>query len=247
MTDNHKNLSDEFAPSANMVPIVVERTGNGERSYDLMSRLMKERIIFIAGPVTDTMALIATAQLLYLASENTKPIDMYIMSPGGSVHAGNAILDTMNHVKDKGITIRTTAMGLAMSMGSAILVNGTPGERRCMPSTNIMLHEPSGGAQGKTADMTNRVAEAQHMKKSMAALYKATTKMTEEEVAGVMNGPDAYMYGEEAKRLGIVDDVAYPKAEHMMAIATMQRQVNILHEREKNERKAQEVNLFPKP
>ncbi|MBU0800597.1 MAG: ATP-dependent Clp protease proteolytic subunit [Alphaproteobacteria bacterium] len=237
------DLSSEFAPSA-----AAAAPGDDQFSF---ARLLKDRIIFVAGPVTMESSLSVVGQLLFLAKNpaaKEKGIDMYIMSPGGAVDGGMAIVDAMNFVKNKGITIRTTAMGLAMSMGSVILVNGSPGHRYCTPSARIMLHEPSGGAQGKTADMNNTVAEAQHMKRSMAALYKLTTKMSEETIEKhILSGPDAYMYGEEAKELGIVDDVAYPDAEHMMGIAEMQQRLSRFHADEKVARKARDNSLFPKP
>lgn len=242
MTD--KNISNDFnGNNAALVPMVVERTAGGERAFDIFSRLLKERIVFMAGPVTMDSALLVVAQLLYLQSENpTKPIDLYIMSPGGSVHAGNAVLDTMNYLKDGGTPIHTTAIGLAMSMGSAILVNGSPGQRRCMPSTSIMLHEPSGGAQGKTADMLNSIDEAAHMKRSMAELYKLTTKMDEATLNKILNGPDSYMYGEEALRLGIVDEVAYPKS--MLAVTAMLKEMNKLHETTRQQHMTQRNDIF---
>jgi ATP-dependent Clp protease protease subunit len=149
------------------------------------------------------------------------------MSPGGEVLSGNAIIDTMNHLKNQGIEIRTTAMGLAMSMGSAILVNGTPGQRRCLPSTSIMLHQPSGGAQGKVDDMVNRIGEAEYLKRSMAELYKKTTKMDEATINRILNSVDSYMQGEEALKLGVVDEVVYPT--NLPEIAGMLKEMNDLH------------------
>lgn len=241
-----RKVSEDFnKPVTDLtIPMVVDRDGQSERSYDIFSRLLKERIMLITGPVsTDSMTL-AVAQLLFLGSQNKKPIDIYIMSPGGEVHAGNALLDTMNYLKDQGVVIRTTAMGMAMSMGSAILVNGTPGERRCLPSTSIMLHQPSGGAQGKVDDMVNRVAEADFLKRSMAELYKLTTKMDEATINRVLNSPDYYMQGEEAKTMGVVDDVAYPTAESMLKVAEMQRAMNGLHQRQRSQRVQERTDIF---
>lgn len=247
MTD--RNVSDNFNQPAQglVIPTVVDRNGQTERSYDIFSRLLKDRIMIISGTVTGEAMTLAVAQLLFLAAQpetKEKGIDMYIMSGGGEVLTGNALLDTMNFVKDQGITIRTTAMGLAMSMGSAILVNGSPGQRRCMPSTSIMLHQPSGGAQGKVDDMTNRVWEAEYLKRTMAELYKLTTKMDEDTINRVLNSPDYYMQGEEAKRLGVVDEVMYPSAEHMMKVAEMQKAMNELHERERAKRVEERGNIF---
>jgi ATP-dependent Clp protease protease subunit len=244
-----KKVSNDFNQPAEAltIPMVVERDGQSERSYDIFSLLLKQRIMLIAGPVTTESMTVAVAQLLVLAADpqsKVKGIDMYIMSPGGEVLAGNALLDTMNYLKDQGITIRTTAMGMAMSMGSAILVNGSPGERRCLPSTSIMLHQPSGGAQGKVDDMVNRVAEADFLKRSMAELYKLTTKMDDQTINNVLNSPDYYMQGEEAKKLGVVDEVAYPSADHMKALAAMQKEMNNLHERQRSQRIVERQNIF---
>lgn len=244
MTENN-NLSGNYNDQAAIIPTIYEKSANGTRAHDPFSYLLDQGIIFVAGPVTMESSLSVVAQLLALDAQNKKEVDMYIMSPGGVIDGGSAILDTMDYLKDKGIKIRTTAIGLAMSMGSAILVNGSPGERRCLPSTRIMLHEPAGGAQGKVADMLNSIAESEHMKRRMAVLYKQTCNMTDEQVSKVLNGPDAYMYGEEAKALGIIDKVAYPEEEHMLAIAKAQEDLARIHMAEKAARKERESNLLP--
>jgi ATP-dependent Clp protease protease subunit len=239
MNDN-TNSKDFNGASAALVPMVVEREGNSERSYDLFSRLMKDRIVFVAGPVTMESSLLVVAQLLHIKAQadnnpalKEKGVDIYIMSPGGAVDGGNAIIDTMNFLKDNGITVRTTAMGLAMSMGSAILVNGTPGERRCLPSTRIMLHEPSGGSQGKTKDMAASQREINHMKTSMTEMYLRTTGMSVEDIKLAMDDVDCFMYGEEAKRLGVIDEVAYPQ--NLLEITQSLKAMNELHETRKKE------------
>lgn len=187
-----------------VIPHVFERSGNGEKYYDLYSRLLKDRIIFVDGEIRDENADLVVAQLLFLESENPdKDINMYINSPGGSVTAGLAIYDTMQYVK---CDIQTICMGQAASMGAILLAGGTKGKRHALPSSRVMIHQPWGGAQGQESDIAIQAKEIIRLKKlSIKYLAEATGK-TIEQLASDMER-DFYMSAEEAKEYGIVDNI----------------------------------------
>ncbi|MBO4385460.1 MAG: ATP-dependent Clp endopeptidase proteolytic subunit ClpP [Treponema sp.] len=187
-----------------LVPTVIERSGNGERAYDLYSRLLKDRIIFVDGEIRDETADLIVAQLLYLESENPdKDINMYINSPGGSVTAGLAIYDTMQYVK---CDVQTICMGQAASMGAILLAGGTIGKRYALPSSRVMIHQPWGGAQGQESDIAIQAKEIVRLKKLSIKYFAEQTGKSEEDVAKDMER-DFYMSAEEAKNYGIIDHI----------------------------------------
>lgn len=188
----------------NLVPQVVERTGNGERAYDIFSRLLKDRIIFVDGEIDDVTADLIVAQILFLESENPdKDISMYINSPGGSVTAGLAIYDTMQYVK---CDIQTICIGQACSMGALILAGGTVGKRYSLPSSRIMIHQPSGGVRGQESDITVQAKELLRIKKLSIEFLAEKTGKSYEQIAKDIER-DFYMTATEAKEYGIVDKV----------------------------------------
>ena len=187
-----------------LVPTVIERSGNGERAYDLYSRLLKDRIIFVDGEIRDETADLIVAQILYLESENPeKDISMYINSPGGSVTAGLAIYDTMQYVK---CDIQTICMGQAASMGAIILAGGTKGKRYALPSSRVMIHQPWGGTQGQESDIAIQAKEIGRLKKLSIKYLSQQTGKKEEDIAADMER-DFYMAAEEAKNYGIIDHI----------------------------------------
>ncbi len=187
-----------------LVPSVIERTGNGERAYDIFSRLLKERIIFVDGEINDATADLIVAQILFLESENPdKDISMYINSPGGSVTAGLAIYDTMQYVK---CDIQTICIGQACSMGALLLAGGTVGKRYSLPSSRIMIHQPSGGVHGQQSDITVQAKELLRIKKlSIEFLAEKTGKSCEQIAKDIER--DFYMTATEAKEYGLIDKV----------------------------------------
>ena len=188
----------------NLVPVVVEKTGNGERSYDIFSRLLKDRIVFIDGEINDATADLAVAQILFLESENPeKDISIYINSPGGSVTAGLAIYDTMQYVK---CDIQTICMGQAASMGAILLAGGTAGKRYALPSSRVMIHQPWGGVQGQESDISIQAKEMIRLKKLSIEYFAHHTKKSVDEVAKDMER-DYYMSAQDALAYGIVDHV----------------------------------------
>lgn len=187
-----------------LVPNIIERSGNGERMYDLYSRLLRDRIIFVDGEIRDETADIIVAQLLYLESENPdKDISMYINSPGGSVTAGLAIYDTMQYIK---CDVQTICVGQAASMGAILLAGGTVGKRYALPSSRVMIHQPWGGAQGQESDIAIQAKEIIRLKKLSIKYISEKTGKSEEEIAKAMER-DFYMPAEEAKAYGIVDHI----------------------------------------
>ncbi|MCR5218309.1 ATP-dependent Clp endopeptidase proteolytic subunit ClpP [Treponema sp.] len=187
-----------------LVPTVMERSGNSERAYDLYSRLLKDRIIFVDGEIRDETADLIVAQLLFLESENPeKDISMYINSPGGSVTAGLAIYDTMQYVK---CDIQTICMGQAASMAAILLAGGTPGKRHALPSSRVMIHQPRGGAEGQESDIAIRAKEIIRLKKLSIHYLSEKTGKSEEELAHDMER-DFFMSAEEAKEYGIIDSI----------------------------------------
>lgn len=187
-----------------LVPIVIEQSNRGERSFDIYSRLLRERIIFVTGPIEDHMASLITAQLLFLESENPKKdIYMYINSPGGVVTAGMAIHDTMKYIRPD---VGTVCIGQAASMGSFLLAAGTPGKRVALTNARIMVHQPSGGAQGQASDIEIQAREILRIRARMNELYAQYTGQPIDVVENAMER-DKFMSAEEAKAFGLVDEV----------------------------------------
>jgi ATP-dependent Clp protease protease subunit len=187
-----------------LVPMVVEQTARGERAYDIFSRLLKERIIFINGAIHDGMNHLIVAQLLHLESENPKKeISMYINSPGGVVTSGLAIYDTMQYVKPK---ISTLCMGQAASMGSLLLAGGEPGMRFSLPNSRIMVHQPSGGYQGQASDIMIHAAETQKLKDRLNEIYAKHTGQSKKSIEKALDR-DNFMSPEEAKEWGHIDEI----------------------------------------
>lgn len=198
------NSAERDAVQNTLIPMVIEKTGRGERSYDIYSRLLKERIIFVGQPIDDYFANIVIAQLLFLQFENkNQDISLYINSPGGSVTAGLAIYDTMQFVK---CDIATYCMGQASSMGAVLLTAGTKGKRFALPHSRIMIHQPWGGAQGTAADIEIQAAEIARLKDS---LHTILSRHTEQDVKRIEKDADRdyFMSPEEAKDYGLVDQV----------------------------------------
>ena len=187
-----------------LVPMVVEQTSRGERSFDIYSRLLRERIVFITGEVEDHMASLIVAQLLFLESENpSKDISMYINSPGGVVTAGLAIHDTMQYIRPR---VSTVCIGQAASMGSFLLAAGEPGMRIALPNARIMVHQPSGGARGMASDIEIQAREILRMRKRLNDLYAKYTGKTLDQIETAMDR-DTFLEADEAKTFGIVDKV----------------------------------------
>jgi ATP-dependent Clp protease protease subunit len=187
-----------------LVPMVVEQTNRGERAYDIYSRLLKERIVFITGPVEDGMAALVVAQLLFLEAENPKKeISMYINSPGGVVTSGMAVFDTMQFVRP---AIATLCIGQAASMGSLLLAAGEKGMRHALVNARIMLHQPSGGFQGQASDIERHAEDIVKMKRRLEEIYIRFTGQTRETIERTLDR-DYFMTAEEAKKFGLIDSV----------------------------------------
>jgi ATP-dependent Clp protease, protease subunit len=187
-----------------LVPMVVEQTNRGERAYDIYSRLLKERIIFLVGPVNDQMASLISAQLLFLEAENpNKDIAMYINSPGGMVTAGMAIYDTMQYIRPD---VSTVCVGLAASMGSLLLAAGAAGKRMSLPNAKIMVHQPSGGFQGQASDIEIHAREILSTRARLNEIFVRHTGRSLKEIESAMER-DKFMAPEEAREFGIIDQV----------------------------------------
>jgi len=187
-----------------LVPMVVEQSARGERAYDIYSRLLKERIIFISGPINDAVSTLVVAQLLFLEAENPKKeISMYINSPGGIVTSGLSIYDTMQYVRPE---ISTLCIGQAASMGSLLLAAGHPGKRFSLPNSRIMLHQPSGGFQGQASDIALHAEEILNLKKRLNTIYVKHCKQKLSKVETTLDR-DNFMTAEEAKDWGIIDKI----------------------------------------
>ena len=187
-----------------LVPMVVEQSARGERAYDIYSRLLKERIIFISGPIDDAVSTLVVAQLLFLEAENPKKeISMYINSPGGIVTSGLSIYDTMQYVRPE---ISTLCIGQAASMGSLLLAAGHPGKRFSLPNSRIMLHQPSGGFQGQASDIALHAEEILNLKKRLNTIYVKHCKQKLSKVETTLDR-DNFMTAEEAKSWGIIDKI----------------------------------------
>jgi len=186
------------------MPFVVEQTSRGERSYDIYSRLLKERIIFVSGPIEDTVATLVTAQLLFLEADNPKKeVSMYINSPGGLVTAGLAIYDTMQYIRP---SVSTLCIGQAASAASLLLCAGEKGQRYALPNSRVMLHQPSGGAQGQASDIARHAQEIVKLKKRLNEIYAKHTGQPVEAIEKALDR-DYFLTAEEAKNFGIVDQV----------------------------------------
>ena len=187
-----------------LVPMVVEQTARGERSYDIFSRLLKERIIFLTGPVDDNVASLVAAQLLFLEADNpTKDISFYINSPGGIVTSGLAIYDTMQYIRPD---VSTLCFGQAASMGSLLLASGEAGKRFALPNARVMVHQPSGGAQGQATDIEIQAREIISSRERLNQIYATHTGQTLSKIEDSMDR-DTFMTPEEAKDYGIIDEV----------------------------------------
>ena len=190
--------------SLGMVPIVIEQSGRGERAYDIYSRLLRERIVFLVGPVNDGVANLVVAQLLFLESENPdKDIFLYINSPGGSVSAGLSIFDTMNFIKPD---VSTMCMGMAASMGSFLLMAGAKGKRLALPNSRVMMHQPSGGAQGQATDIEIQAREIIKTREQLNRIYAERTGNSVERITADMER-DYWMSADEAREYGLIDQV----------------------------------------
>ena len=186
------------------VPMVIEQSGRGERAYDIYSRLLKERVIFLVGPINDHMANVVVAQLLFLESENPdKDIALYINSPGGSVSAGMAIFDTMQFIKPD---VSTLCTGLAASMGAFLLSSGAKGKRFSLPNSRIMIHQPLGGVQGQASDIEIHAKEILYLRERLNAVLAGNTGKSVEDIARDTDR-DNFMSADEAKAYGLIDDV----------------------------------------
>ena len=197
-------MRDPVETYMNLVPMVVEQTNRGERAYDIFSRLLKERIIFITGPVEDGMSTLVVAQLLFLEAENPKKeISMYINSPGGVVTSGMAIYDTMQYIRPR---VGTVCIGQAASMGSFLLASGEPGMRVALTNARIMIHQPSGGAQGQATDIEIQAKEILRIRHRMNQLYAKYTGQPLDVIENAMER-DKFLSAEEAKTFGLIDEV----------------------------------------
>lgn len=194
----------DLGTKSQLVPMVIEKTIGGERAFDIYSRLLKERIVFVTGTIEDHMANLVVAQLLFLEAEDPKKdIYLYINSPGGSVTAGLSIVDTMNHIKPD---VATVCVGMAASMGSVLLSQGAKGKRSILPNAEVMIHQPWGGAQGQASDIE---ITARHILKTRDRLNKMLAKATKQPLARIEKDTDRdfFMDAEEAKVYGIVDTI----------------------------------------
>ncbi len=204
---NHNPALDTQA--LGLVPMVVEQSGRGERAYDIYSRLLKERVIFMVGPVNDQMANLIVAQLLFLESENPdKDISLYINSPGGSVSAGLAIFDTMNFIKPD---VSTLCTGMAASMGAFLLAAGARGKRFSLPNSRIMIHQPSGGSQGQASDIEIQAKEILYLRERLNHILAERTGKTMEQIHKDTDR-DRFMSGDEAAEYGLIDKVLTTRA-----------------------------------
>ena len=192
----------------NLLPMVIEQTSHGERSYDIYSRLLKDRIIFIGGPIDDDIANSVVAQLLFLEGDDPdKDINLYINSPGGSVSAGLAIYDTMQYIKCE---VSTICIGLAASMGAFLLAAGAPGKRKALPNAEIMIHQVSGGAHGQATDINIQAEQILKLKKRLNEILSERTGQSVERVTQDTER-DNYMSAEEARAYGLIDEVFPPR------------------------------------
>ena len=193
-----------------MVPIVIEQSGRGERAYDIYSRLLRDRVVFLVGPVNDQTANLVVAQLLFLESENPdKDISLYINSPGGSVYSGMAIYDTMQFVKPD---VSTICVGMAASMGAFLLAAGAKGKRYALPNSRIMIHQPSGGSQGQASDIEIQAREILHLRERINRILAERTGQSVERIARDTDR-DNFLSGEDAVSYGLIDKIFVKRGE----------------------------------
>ena len=191
-----------------LVPMVVEQSARGERSFDIYSRLLRERVVFVTGEINDEIANLVVAQLLHLEAEDPdKDIQMYINSPGGGVYAGMAIYDTMRFIKPD---VATTCCGIAMSMGSLLLAGGAHGKRYSLPNSRILVHQPSGGFQGQASDIEIHARETLELRRHIEEIYVEHTGRTPEEISDALER-DRYFTAEQAREFGLIDRVTYDR------------------------------------
>ena len=197
-------MNDNIIPTGNLIPMVVEQSNRGERAYDIYSRLLKERIIFVTGPVEDYMASVIIAQLLFLEAENPKKeVSMYINSPGGVVSSGLAIYDTMQYIKPE---VSTLCIGQAASMGSLLLAAGAPNKRFSLPNSRIMVHQPSGGFQGQASDIERHAQEILSLRSRLNDIYVKHTGQSLKSIEKALDR-DTFMTAGDSKEFGIIDKV----------------------------------------
>ena len=200
----------DFPQSLGLVPTVIEQTGRGERAFDIYSRLLKERVIFLVGEVTEQSANLIVAQLLFLESDNPdKDISLYINSPGGSVYAGLAVYDTMQFIKPD---VSTLCTGFAASMGSFLLAAGAKGKRYALPNARVMIHQPHGGSQGVAADIEIQAREVLYLRHRLNSLYAERTGQTVETIAKDSDR-DNFMSAQQAAEYGLIDRVLHRRSE----------------------------------
>jgi len=205
-----KDMDSSGPQALNLVPMVVEQSARGERSYDIYSRLLKERVVFLVGPVEDNVANVIVAQLLFLESENPdKDIHLYVNSPGGSVSAGLAVYDTMQFIKPD---VSTMCIGQAASMGALLLCGGAAGKRFCLPHSRMMIHQPLGGFQGQASDFDIHAREILKVRERLNAILAKHTNQSLDKVQ-LDTERDNFMSGEEAKSYGLIDEVLLKRAE----------------------------------
>ncbi len=206
---NFENRMASETRGLGLIPMVLEQTARGERSYDIYSRLLKERIVFVVGPIDDNVANLVVAQLLYCESENAdKDVQLYINSPGGSVTAGLAIYDTMQFINCE---VSTLCIGQAASMGALLLAGGTKGKRYCLPNSRVMIHQPSGGSQGQASDIEIQAEEILYLRERMNEIMAQHTGRSAEQVA-VDTERDNFMTASQALDYGLIDQVQEPRA-----------------------------------
>jgi ATP-dependent Clp protease protease subunit len=202
------NIMDNPALGLGLVPMVLEQTARGERSYDIYSRLLRERIIFIVGPIDDNVANLIVAQLLFAEYENAdKEVRIYINSPGGSVTAGLSIYDTMQFLN---CDVRTVCLGQAASMGALLLAAGTKGKRTCLPNARVMIHQPSGGSQGQASDIEIQAREIMYLRERMNEIMAFHTGKSTEDIARDTER-DHFLTPQQALEYGLVDEVKEPR------------------------------------
>ena len=198
-----------------LIPMVLEQTARGERSYDIYSRLLKERIIFVVGPIDDNVANLIVAQLLFAESENAdKDVQLYINSPGGSVTAGLAIYYTMQFIN---CDVSTLCIGQAASMGALLLAGGTAGKRYCLPNSRVMIHQPSGGSQGQASDIEIQAKEILYLRERMNEIMALHTGKTPEQLA-LDTERDYFMNAQDALAYGLIDKVQEPRSTNLAAV-----------------------------
>lgn len=202
--------NDFYNPSSALIPMVIEQSGRGERSFDIYSRLLRDRVVFLVGPVTDQSANLVVAQLLFLESENPdKDISLYIDSPGGSVYAGLSIYDTMQFIKPD---VSTICLGMAASMGAFLLASGAKGKRYALPNSRIMIHQPSGGTNGTAADIEIQAKEILELRSRLNSILAQHTGQTIEQIA-IDTERDNFMSSQQAVEYGIIDGVFKKRGE----------------------------------